>query len=114
MLKRGLGATDEPTRPDAPTFERLEPRLLLSADPTGLAAQNSLDFLDDQTDAVAAIVIDFEPPTSDELLVVGEEGISEGESQEGESSQGELQSSALLVSSPSESACPERRRRDHR
>ena len=59
-LKRGLGTKDEPTRQDLPTFERLEPRLLLSADPTGLAAQNSLDSLDDQTDSVAAIVIDFE------------------------------------------------------
>ena len=65
MLKRGLGATDEPTRPDAPTFERLEPRLLLSAGPTGLA---SLDSLDDGSDFESAIVIDFEPVASDEGL----------------------------------------------
>ena len=71
---KGLGATVEPTRPDPPTFERLEPRLLLSADPTGLAAQNSLDLLDNQTDAEAAIVIDFEPVASGEWLVASDEG----------------------------------------
>ena len=48
-------------------------------------------------------MIDFEPVASDELLVVGEEGSTELESQEGESSQVELQGSALVVSPPSES-----------
>ncbi|MCH7919769.1 MAG: LEPR-XLL domain-containing protein [Planctomycetes bacterium] len=42
-LKRGLGATGEPTRPEYPIFEHLEPRLLLSADPVGLASLVSLD-----------------------------------------------------------------------
>ena len=59
-LKRGLGTTDESTRPSYPTFEHLEPRLLLSADPGGLAGQISPDFLDDQGAAEAAIVVDYE------------------------------------------------------
>ena len=60
VLTRGLRTTDESAPAERPTFERLEPRLLLSADPSGLAAQNSLDFLDDQAYTEAAIVIDFE------------------------------------------------------
>ena len=55
-LKRGLGATGEPARQDVPIFEHLEPRLLLSADPAGLA---SLVPLDDGEFEVA-IVVDFE------------------------------------------------------
>ena len=67
-LKRGLRATDEPEVEEArcapPTFEHLEPRLLLSADPAGLAGQIFPDFLDDQDAAAAAIVIDHEPVAS--------------------------------------------------
>ena len=46
VLKRRLGATDEAPRPGHPTFEHLEPRLLLSA---GLAGPNLLDLPDDQS-----------------------------------------------------------------
>jgi len=58
-LKRGLGATGEPTRAEYPIFEHLEPRLLLSADPVGLA---SLVSLDDGDEFESAIVVDFELP----------------------------------------------------
>ena len=72
--KRGLGTTDGSTRPAQPSFELLEPRLLLSADPAGLAGQISPDFLDDQGAAQAAIVIDQEPVASGEWLVASDEG----------------------------------------
>ena len=55
-LKRGLGATGEPTRAEYPIFEHLEPRLLLSADPVGLASLVSLD----DGEFESAIVVDFE------------------------------------------------------
>ena len=103
-IRKSLGATGEPTRPEHPTFEHLEPRLLLSADPLGLAALNSFDLLDDdRTDAEAAIVVDFEPVASDERTVASGEGLVASEEEAEVTKDGELQSSALVVSSPSES-----------
>ncbi|MCH7917397.1 MAG: LEPR-XLL domain-containing protein, partial [Planctomycetes bacterium] len=62
VLRRGLGATDEPAaeraRQELPTFEQLEPRVLLSADPLGLGAN---DPYDDDGLAETAIVIEFDP-----------------------------------------------------
>ena len=72
VLKRGFGATDA----QQPTFERLEPRLLLSADPAGLAGQISPDFLDDQGAAEAAIVVDYEPDFDELSRVVAEEAVA--------------------------------------
>ena len=46
-LRRGLEGTDESAseraRQALPTFEQLEPRVLLSADPLGLAANDPYD-----------------------------------------------------------------------
>jgi len=82
VLKRGLGTTDAPTRPAHPSFEHLEPRLLLSADPAGLAGQISPDFLDDQGAPEAAIVVDFAY-----IQAVDDQGIAatEADSQQAES-----------------------------
>ncbi|MCH8193910.1 MAG: LEPR-XLL domain-containing protein, partial [Planctomycetes bacterium] len=56
-LRRGLGAPAERDRQEIPTFELLEPRVLLSADPLGLAAN---DPYGDDGLAVPAIVIEFD------------------------------------------------------
>lgn len=70
LLRRGLGVTGEasplgPTSQVLPTFERLEPRLLLSGDPIGLG---TLESLDHRSDSEVAIVIDFELPAEAEDL----------------------------------------------
>ena len=101
-----------------PIFERLEDRILLSADPLGLLVN---DPSDDEGIVESAIVIDFDltdpaieggSGTSDEGLQFPdhgsqiadiEVGITEGESQEGQSSRDELTAPGLVVSSPSES-----------
>ena len=88
VLKIGFGTRDEPTRPAPPSFEHLEPRLLLSADPAGLAGQISPDYLDDQGAAEAAIVVDYEAVAgeavaSGEWLVESEEEIADHGSQPG-------------------------------
>ena len=61
-LRKGLGATEESAaeraRQDLPTFEQLEPRVLLSADPLGLAGN---DYYGDDDLAEPAIVIEFDP-----------------------------------------------------
>ncbi|MCH7920746.1 MAG: LEPR-XLL domain-containing protein, partial [Planctomycetes bacterium] len=56
-LRRGLGAPAERDRQEIPTFELLEARVLLSADPLGLAAN---DPYGDDGLAVPAIVIEFD------------------------------------------------------
>ena len=82
VLRRGLETTGEPTGATQPSFEHLEPRLLLSADPAGLAGQISPDFLDDPGDAEAAIVVDF-----DYIQAVDDQGIAatEANSQQAQS-----------------------------
>ena len=60
---RGRGprlATSQQSQP--PTFERLEPRLLLSADPVGLSAMDSwLDSPLDNSQPIAAIEMEMVP-----------------------------------------------------